>query len=139
MNASTKQQPMTNSAKDRLIVALAVATGREALEIFSALRDVAGMVKIWLQSFTGARTDFVREITAAGGRIFLDLKFYDIPNTVAAAGVEAARLGVSIFNVHACGGSGMMRRTAEAVAETCAREGITRPQIIGVTVLTSAD
>ena len=81
----------------------------------------------------------MREIVEAGGRVFLDLKFHDIPNTVAAAGVEAARLGVYIFNVHAAGGSEMMKRTLEAVDEVCEREHLTRPRIIAVTVLTSAD
>jgi orotidine-5'-phosphate decarboxylase len=130
---------MTSSAKDRLIVALDVETAREARKLFNALREVAGMFKIGMQLFTSAGPGFLREITGAGGRVFLDLKYHDIPNTVASAGVEAARLGVSIFNVHACGGSEMMRRTADAVAETAAREGRARPLIIGVTVLTSAD
>jgi orotidine-5'-phosphate decarboxylase len=97
------------------------------------------MFKIGSQLFTSAGPGIVREIVRAGGRIFLDLKFHDIPNTVATAGVEATRLGVSIFNIHACGGSEMMRRTADAVTETALREGITRPHVIGVTVLTSAD
>jgi orotidine-5'-phosphate decarboxylase len=130
---------MEQLAKNKLIVALDVETAREALNLFSALKDVAGMFKIGSQLFTASGAGLVREIVTAGGRIFLDLKFHDIPNTVAAAGVEAARLGVSIFDVHACGGSEMMRRTAEAVAETALREGINRPLIIGITVLTSMD
>jgi orotidine-5'-phosphate decarboxylase len=130
---------MEQAAKNKLIVALDVETAREALNLFAALKDVAGMFKIGSQLFTSAGPRLVCEIVADGGRIFLDLKFHDIPNTVAAAGVEAARLGVSIFDVHACGGSAMMRRTAEAVAETSEREGITRPLIIGITVLTSMD
>jgi orotidine-5'-phosphate decarboxylase len=130
---------MGSSAKNKLIVALDVETAREALNLFSALKDVAGMFKIGSQLFTAAGPDMVREIVREGGRVFLDLKFHDIPNTVAAAGVEAARLGVHIFDVHACGGSEMMRRTVEAVRETTAREGISRPIIIGITVLTSAD
>ena len=127
------------SAKNKLIVSLDVETAREALNLFSALKDVVGMFKIGSQLFTAEGPGVVREIVRAGGRIFLDLKFHDIPNTVASAGVEAARLGVSIFDVHACGGSEMMRRTAEAVTETAAREGIQRPLIIGITVLTSFD
>ncbi len=130
---------MRQAVKNKLIVALDVETAREALNLFSALKDVAGMFKIGSQLFTGEGPGLVREIVTAGGHVFLDLKFHDIPNTVAAAGVEAARLGVSIFDVHACGGSEMMRCTAEAVAETSEREGITRPLIIGITVLTSAD
>jgi orotidine-5'-phosphate decarboxylase len=139
MNTSTKQKLMADSTKDRLIVALDVETAREAFNLFGALRDVAGMFKIGSQLFTAEGPGIVRDIVRTGGRVFLDLKFHDIPNTVAAAGVEAARLGVSIFNIHASGGSEMMRRTADAVNEVTAREGVTRPQIIGVTVLTSAD
>lgn len=130
---------MEQTAKNKLIVALDVETAREALNLFNALKDVAGMFKIGSQLFTSEGPNVVREIVRAGASIFLDLKFHDIPNTVAAAGVEAARLGVSIFNVHACGGSEMMRRTAEAVALTAEREGVARPLVIAVTVLTSAD
>ncbi|HEY0320244.1 MAG TPA: orotidine-5'-phosphate decarboxylase [Pyrinomonadaceae bacterium] len=127
------------SAKDRLIIALDVETPREALSIFNALKGYAGMFKIGSQLFTAGGHAIVREIVEAGGRIFLDLKFHDIPNTVARAGVEAARLGVSIFNVHAMGGSEMMRRTVELVHEAAVRENFTRPSIIAVTALTSAD
>lgn len=130
---------MEQVAKNKLIVVLDVETAREALNLFSALKDVAGMFKIGSQLFTAAGPGIVREIVSAGGRVFLDLKFHDIPNTVASAGVEAARLGVSIFNVHACGGSEMMRRTLEAVSETAERERILRPLIIAITVLTSFD
>jgi orotidine-5'-phosphate decarboxylase len=130
---------MDQSAKNKLIVALDVETAREALNLFSALKDVVGMFKIGSQLFTAKGPGIVREIVRAGGRIFLDLKFHDIPNTVATAGVEAARLGVSIFDVHASGGREMMRRTTEAVREITEREGIVRPLIIGITVLTSFD
>jgi orotidine-5'-phosphate decarboxylase len=127
------------SAKDRLIIALDVETPEEAREIFARLKDYAGMFKIGSQLFTAAGRSIVREIVAAGARIFLDLKFHDIPNTVARAGVEAARLGVSIFNVHAIGGSEMMRRTVAEVREAASRENFTPPRIIAVTALTSAD
>jgi orotidine-5'-phosphate decarboxylase len=130
---------MEQSLKNKLIVALDVETAREALNLFNALKDVAGMFKVGSQLFTAAGPELVREIVRAGASVFLDLKFHDIPNTVASAGVEAARLGVSIFDVHACGGSEMMRHTTEAVAETAEREGIKRPLIIGITVLTSFD
>lgn len=124
---------------DKLIVALDVETTKQARELFALLRDQVGMFKIGSQLFTATGPSIVREIVEAGGRVFLDLKFHDIPNTVARAGVEAARLGVSIFNVHASGGSQMMRRTAEAVTEVAARENFPRPSIIAVTVLTSAE
>lgn len=124
---------------NKLIIALDVKTANEARELFAELRDVAGAFKIGLQLFTAAGPQFVREMVDRGARVFLDLKFHDIPNTVAAAGVEAARLGVFMFNVHAAGGGEMMRRTADAVRNAAARESLKEPKIIGVTVLTSAD
>ena len=135
---STKGK-MNSSTKNRLIVALDVPTTREARELVSTLSDVAGMFKIGSQLFTVAGPDIVREIIVTGARVFLDLKFHDIPNTVAQAGIEATRLGVSIFNVHGSGGVEMMRRTAMAVSEVAEAEGLARPAIIAVTVLTSTD
>src|SRR5437879_4071532 len=127
------------SAKERLIVALDVEAADRALDLFEALRNVAGMFKVGSHLFTAAGPDIVRQIVARGGRVFLDLKFHDIPNTVAAAGIEATRLGVSIFNVHASGGSEMMIRTAGAVAELADREALAKPKVIAVTLLTSLD
>ncbi|HEX8142549.1 MAG TPA: orotidine-5'-phosphate decarboxylase [Pyrinomonadaceae bacterium] len=127
------------SIRERLIVALDLETAREAREMFARLRASAVMFKIGSQLFTAAGPAIVREMVEEGARIFLDLKFHDIPNTVARAGIEAARLGVSIFNVHALGGREMMQRTREAVAEASEREGLKPPSIIAVTALTSAD
>ena len=127
------------TAKEKLIVAFDVDTVDRALDLFDALRDIAGMFKVGMQLFTAAGPDLVRRIIAKGGRVFLDLKYHDIPNTVALAGIEATRLGVSIFNVHASGGSEMMKRTAEAVASTASREGLPKPKLIAVTLLTSLD
>ncbi len=124
---------------NKLIIALDVETAGEARKLFSLLGARAGMFKVGSQLFTAAGPDFVREIVTKGGRVFLDLKFHDIPNTVAAACCEAVRLGVSLFNVHAAGGGEMMRRAAEATAETAVREGIGKPDLIAVTVLTSAN
>jgi orotidine-5'-phosphate decarboxylase len=126
-------------AQDKLIVALDVDSADRALDLFTALRETVGMFKIGSQLFTAAGPDIVRQIVGGGGRVFLDLKFHDIPNTVAAAGIEATRLGVSIFNVHASGGAEMLRRTAEAVAEIANREALTKPKVIAVTLLTSLD
>lgn len=123
----------------KLIVALDVDTAQKARELLSALRGIVGMFKIGSQLFTAAGPSLVREIVSSGERVFLDLKFHDIPNTVAAAGVEATRLGVSIFNLHAAGGSEMMRRTADAVAKCADSERLARPSVIAVTVLTSTD
>jgi orotidine-5'-phosphate decarboxylase len=127
------------TARDKLIVALDVDSADRALELFEVLRETVGMFKIGSQLFTAAGPDIVRRIVTRGGLVFLDLKYHDIPNTVAAAGVEATRLGVSIFNVHASGGTEMMKRAAEAVSETAAREDLLRPRVIAVTVLTSLD
>ena len=124
---------------NKLIVALDVDNTQKAREILNALRGVAGMFKIGMQLFTAAGPAFVREIISSGERVFLDLKYHDIPNTVALAGVEATRLGVSIFNIHAAGGSEMMRRTADSVAECAITEALPRPLVIAVTILTSAN
>ena len=126
-------------AKDKIIVALDVATADEAKKIVAELSGQVGAFKIGLQLFTSAGASFVREIVEAENKVFLDLKFHDIPNTVAKASVEAARTGVWMFNIHASGGGEMMRRTISEVSEACERENIERPKIIGVTVLTSSD
>jgi orotidine-5'-phosphate decarboxylase len=130
---------MTSPADNKLIVALDVDNKMKALELVNALSHVAGMFKIGSQLFTAAGPEIVREIVASGRRIFLDLKFHDIPATVAAAGIEATRMGVSIFNIHASGGREMMLRTADAVSQCASREGLGRPSVIAVTLLTSSD
>jgi orotidine-5'-phosphate decarboxylase len=130
---------MNSTAKDRLIVALDVSSERRARELVDSMRGIIGMFKIGAQLFTEAGPKIVSEIAGSGNGVFLDLKFHDIPNTVALAAVAATRLGVSIFNVHASGGLEMMRRTADAVSEVAAKEGLKRPSVIAVTVLTSSD
>ena len=127
------------SAKEKLIVALDVDSAAEARGLFELLRGEAGMFKVGSRLFTSAGPDFVRGLVADGARVFLDLKFHDIPNTVAGACREAVRLGVALFNVHASGGGEMMRRAAEATSEEAARLGVMKPGLIAVTVLTSAD
>ena len=130
---------LNQTAKEKLIGALDVDTADRARTVVAELRERVGMFKIGLQLFTAAGPDLVRELTSSGLRIFLDLKFHDIPQTVANAGTECARLGVVMFNVHAAGGSEMMRRTVSAVKETAAREGLPETKVIAVTVLTSLD
>ena len=130
---------MQGIAKDRLIVALDVSTERRARELVDSLRAIVGMFKVGSQLFTIAGPGIVSEIVNSGNGVFLDLKFHDIPNTVSSAAITAARLGVSIFNVHASGGREMMRRTADAVSEVATSEGLKRPSVIAVTVLTSFD
>lgn len=122
-----------------IIVALDVESAREAKKTIDELRGTGCAFKIGLQLFCAAGASFVREIVKDDAKIFLDLKFHDIPNTVAKASIEAARMGVWMFNVHASGGGEMMRTTAEQVREVCDRENLTVPQIIAVTVLTSSN
>ena len=126
-------------ARERIVVALDVDNAASALRLVEQLRGEVGMFKIGKQLFTSDGPSIVKKVLEMGEKVFLDLKFHDIPNTVAQAGVEAARLGVSIFNVHALGGSDMMRRTVEAVFEAVQRESLTRPLMLAVTVLTSHD
>lgn len=125
--------------KNRLIVALDVETDIEAREIINELRDEVVAFKIGLQLFSAAGASFVREAVADGIKIFLDLKFHDIPNTVAKAAVEIARMQVWMLNVHASGGAEMMRQTVELARDLCDKENLTQPKIIGVTVLTSSN
>ena len=134
---STATIESTRFGRNPLVVALDVPRAEEALRFVDQLRGLAGMFKVGKQLFTAAGPEIVRRIRGLGEEVFLDLKFHDIPNTVASAGIEAARLGVRIFNVHALGGRDMMLRTADAVREASEREGLTRPMILGVTVLTS--
>ena len=130
---------MTNNANNRIIAALDVSTADQAREIIEELRGEVGAFKVGLQLFTAAGASFVREIVRRDIKIFLDVKFHDIPNTVAKAAVEVARLGVWMFNIHALGGSEMMTRTVGEVREICEKENLRQPKIIGVTVLTSAN
>lgn len=127
-----------SSTKDRLIVALDVPDRDGALRLVERLSGTVGMFKIGSQLFTAEGPQLVREVIGSGERVFLDLKFHDIPNTVAGAVESAARLGVSILNVHTLGGSEMMRAAAHAVGDR-GLLWITRPAVLGVTVLTSMD
>ena len=126
-------------AKEKIIVALDVETVAEAKELIAELRGEVGAFKIGLQLFTAAGASFVNEAVASNIKIFLDLKFHDIPNTVAQASLEATRLGIWMFNVHAVGGGEMMQKTVEEVKNFCDKENLIQPKIIGVTVLTSSN
>ncbi|MFN2392509.1 MAG: orotidine-5'-phosphate decarboxylase [Pyrinomonadaceae bacterium] len=136
---SEPSKALEEKSKTKIIVALDVETAREAHQIIADLREDVGAFKIGLQLFTSAGASFVREVAQSGIKIFLDVKFHDIPNTVAKASVEVARLGVWMFNVHALGGGEMMRKTVENVREVCDKENLIPPKIIGVTVLTSCN
>ncbi|MBE9503263.1 MAG: orotidine-5'-phosphate decarboxylase [Proteobacteria bacterium] len=124
---------------DKLILALDVKEEAQALTWADRLHDKVGFFKIGKQLFTSTGPTVVKEIIKRGGHIFLDLKFHDIPNTVAAASIEAVRLGVKMFNVHALGGYEMMARAAEATHKEAEKLGIEKPVLIAVTILTSTD
>ena len=121
-------------AKDKLIIGLDVETPSKALDLVKELRSVAGMFKVGSQLFTAAGPQIVRDIIALDSKVFLDLKFHDIPHQVAGAARAAAELGVSLFTIHASGGSEMMRRAVDAVAEVG-----NETAVLAITVLTSID
>ena len=127
------------AAEDRLVLALDVENDQVALGIVSELKNSVRMFKVGHQLFTAYGPDIVRRIIDMGGRVFLDLKYHDIPNTVAKASAEAAKLGVSIFNVHALGGLDMMKASAESAKEAAAKCGLPSPIVLAVTILTSMD
>jgi orotidine-5'-phosphate decarboxylase len=124
-------------AKQRLIFALDVASVAEVKEYVALLANEVGLFKVGKQLFLHGGPQVVRLIQDKGEQVFLDLKFHDIPRTVAKAGVEATRLGVRIFNVHASGSFEMMRHTLTEVNKVCRVENLRRPKILAVTVLTS--
>jgi len=118
--------------RDRLIVALDVSSAAQAREIVQSIGESASTYKVGKQLFTAEGPQIVRDLVASGRKIFLDLKFHDIPNTVAGAVGEAANLGVTMLTVHASGGSKMLKAAAEAAAQSASK-----PMVLAVTVLTS--
>lgn len=124
-------------ARRRLIFALDVASLEEVDHYVALLADEVGLFKVGKQLFVHAGPEVVRRIHAKGGAVFLDLKFHDIPQTVASASAEAARLGVKMFTLHASGGTDMLRQAHRAVRTVCRAEQLTRPTLLAVTVLTS--
>ena len=121
-------------SRQRLIVALDVSSAAAAQKIVAAVGDSAGAYKVGMQLYTSEGPAVVRELVQSGRRVFLDLKYYDIPNTVEAAVKEAAQLGVSMLTVHASGGCRMLRAAAGAAVSSSPS-----PTILAVTVLTSLD
>jgi orotidine-5'-phosphate decarboxylase len=121
-----------------VLVALDVDTASAAIAMASRVRSSVGGMKVGSHLFTAEGPEFVRALVRQGDRVFLDLKFHDIPNTVAAAVRAASRLGVWMVNVHASGGAAMMVAARKAADEEAAASG-RRPLVIAVTVLTSFD
>src|SRR5918993_3969966 len=130
---------MSTNPGNRLLVALDVDNAERALAIAGQVRGIAGGLKVGSRLFTMAGPDLVRRLVDSGARVFLDLKFHDIPNTVAQAVDAAVRTGAWMINVHASGGAAMMQAAARAAAEAAAATGARPPLVIGVTVLTSMD
>jgi orotidine-5'-phosphate decarboxylase len=126
--------PGKSDVREKLIVALDVSSAAAAQKIVAAVGDSALTYKVGMQLYTAEGPQLVRDLVASGRLVFLDLKYHDIPNTVAAAVEEAAQLGVSMLTVHAAGGSRMLRAAVDAARAT-------NPAllVLGVTVLTSLD
>jgi orotidine-5'-phosphate decarboxylase len=124
---------------EQLLVALDVDSVAEARTLADRLRGAVGGFKIGSRLFTSEGPGFVEELAGRGDRVFLDLKFHDIPNTVAGAIAAATRLGVWMVNVHASGGGAMMRAAKAAAVEEATRRSLPVPLVIAVTMLTSLD
>jgi orotidine-5'-phosphate decarboxylase len=125
--------------KQRLMLALDVDNREKAEEWVHKLKPHLGYFKVGLQLFTKEGPELVRSIRARGGRIFLDVKYHDIPNTVAKACESAASLQVDFINVHALGGKAMMQAAAQALTKAAERMRVPKPRLLAVTILTSHD
>ena len=121
---------------EKIVIALDLSSRDKALRLVEELRGLVGMFKVGGQLFTACGPQIVREIISSGGKVFLDLKFHDIPNTVIHSTQEAAKLGVSMMTVHASGGRAMMQSVSKELHE---KFGRAKPIVLAVTVLTSFD
>jgi len=125
--------------RNPIIAALDVPTAERALKLAKGIAPVVGAFKIGSELFTSAGPDIVKKIRATGASVFLDLKFHDIPNTVAKAVASATRLDVQILTIHTSGGLEMMRAAEASAQQTANQAGLNAPLVLGVTVLTSSD
>ena len=125
--------------RNPIIVALDLPTAEQAVALAEQVAPAVGAFKVGKELFTAVGPDIVRRIRATGASVFLDLKFHDIPNTVAKAVASAVRLDVQMLTIHASGGSEMMRAAEESARKTAAQAGLNPPLVLGVTVLTSSD
>jgi len=129
----------SSSAAGKVIFALDVPTLEEARKFVRLLKGRTGFFKVGLELHTAYGKEAVKAVQEEGGRIFLDLKFHDIPNTVSRAAEEAVKLGVDMFNLHASGGTEMVRETVERCRKTAEKMNRRAPIILAVTILTSMD
>jgi orotidine-5'-phosphate decarboxylase len=125
--------------RNPIIVALDVAEADQAVQLAVQLAPVVGAFKIGKELFTSAGPEIVRRLRQTGAAVFLDLKFHDIPNTVARAVAAAVRLDVQMLTVHTSGGLAMMQAAEEAAQKSAAQSGRAAPLVLGVTVLPSLD
>jgi orotidine-5'-phosphate decarboxylase len=121
----------------RLILALDVSDYDYAIKLVKTFSEYVDIFKVGFELFTMTGPKIIEDINKLGKKVFLDLKFHDIPNTVSKAAVNITRAGVYMFNLHTSGGLEMMKRCRESVVEVCLKENINRPKILGVTLLTS--
>jgi len=120
--------------KEKILLVMDVSSREEAMKLVRPLYEHVGMFKVGMQLFTAEGPSLVREIVDLGGKVFLDLKFHDIPNTVSHGVLEAAKLGVSLMTIHAAGGRVMMETVAKQLQD---KFGERKPMVVAVTVLTS--
>src|SRR5277367_3849525 len=122
-----------------IIAALDVPTAEQALKLAKEIAPAVGAFKIGSELFTAAGPDIVKKIRATGASVFLDLKFHDIPNTVAKAVASAVKLDVQMLTIHTSGGLEMMSAAEKSAQQMANQAGLNAPLVLGVTVLTSSD
>lgn len=125
--------------RNPIIAALDVPTAEQAVQLAQDVAPAVGGFKIGMELFTAAGPDIVRKVRETGVSVFLDLKFHDIPNTVAKAVAAAVRLDVQMLTVHASGGPEMLKAAEQAAEEAAWEIGKTPPLVLAVTILTSLD
>jgi orotidine-5'-phosphate decarboxylase len=124
---------------ERLILALDLSDYGEAIDIIERFKEHINVFKVGSELFTSVGPRIIEDIHAKGKKVFLDLKYHDIPNTVSRAAIVAAEFGVFMLNVHTLGGLEMMRRAVQTLTEVSLKKNIQRPRLLGVTILTSID
>ncbi len=122
---------------EKLILSLDVPERSQAIELVERFKDYIGIFKVGPELFLSSGPKIIEDINTREKKVFLDLKFHDIPNTVTKAAIVATKLGIYMFNLHTSGGLEMMKRCRDSIIEVCLKENLNRPKILGVTILTS--